>query len=44
MTRNGFIVCNDKFVKIRDDQGPVNFMGTKVRYREDDLKRAIDQK
>ena len=44
MTRNGFIVCNDKFVKIRDDQGLVNFIGPKNRYREDDLKRAIDQK
>ena len=44
MTRIGFIVCNDKFVKIRDDQGLVNFIGPKNRYREDDLKRAIDQK
>jgi hypothetical protein len=44
MTRNGFILCNDKFVKIRDEQGLVNFMASKQKYCEEDLKRAISQR
>lgn len=27
MTKNGFIICNDNFVKVRDDQGLVNYIG-----------------
>ena len=42
MTRNGFIVCNEKFVKIRDELGLVNFIGPQTKYREDDLKKAIE--
>jgi hypothetical protein len=44
MTRNGFVICNEKFVKVRDDHGLVNLNGNKVKYREEDLKRAIDQR
>lgn len=44
MTRNGFVICNEKFVKIRDDHGLVNLNGNKVKYREDDIKRAIEQR
>jgi|LauGreDrversion4_2_1035121.scaffolds.fasta_scaffold70009_2 hypothetical protein len=44
MTRNGFIVCNEKFVKVRDDEGLVNFIGPKSKYNEDDLKKAIESK
>ena len=38
------MICNEKFVKIRDDHGLVNLNGNKVKYREEDLKRAIDQR
>jgi hypothetical protein len=42
MTRNGYVISNQKFVKIRDENGFVNLNGGKVRqYREEDLKRAI---
>lgn len=43
MTRNGFIVCNDKYVKVRDEQGLVNLLGPKIKYNQDDLRRAIEQ-
>jgi len=45
MTRNGFVICNEKFVKVRDDHGLVNLNGNKAgHYREEDLRRAIDQR
>ena len=44
MTRNGFVICNEKFVKVRDENGLVNLNGNKVKYREEDLKRAIEQR
>ncbi len=46
MTRSGYIVGNDKFVKIRDSHGLVNYNGgsSKVRYREEDIKRAIEKR
>jgi len=25
LTKTGFLVCNDKYIKVQDDMGPVNF-------------------
>lgn len=44
MTRGGFIVSNERFVKIRDEHGLVNLLGSRTKYREDDLRRAIEQR
>ena len=44
MTRNGFILCNDKYVKVRDEHGLVNFIGAAIKYSEEDLRRAIEHK
>jgi hypothetical protein len=44
MTRGGFIVSNEKFVKIRDEHGLVNHLGSRTKYREEDLRRAIEQR
>lgn len=41
MTKNGLIVCNNKFVKIRDDIGYVNYIGKEIKFKEDDLLKAI---
>ena len=43
MTRNGFIVCNDKFVKVRDEHGMlVNFIGQDVKFNQEDLRKAFE--
>ncbi len=34
MTKSGFIVSNDKFIKIKDEEGVVNFVGQNVMFRE----------
>jgi len=45
MTRNGYVISNQKFVKIRDENGFVNLNGSKVKqYREEDLKKAIAER
>jgi hypothetical protein len=45
MTRNGFIVSNEKFVKVRDEHGLVNHYPSKQGvYRPDDLMRALTQR
>lgn len=43
MTKSGFIVCNDKFVKIKDENGTVNLVGDLVKFREIDIKRAVEE-
>lgn len=43
MSRNGFIVANNKYVKIRDEKGLVNFNGPQSKFNQNDLKRAIEQ-
>jgi hypothetical protein len=43
MTKSGFVVCNDKFIRIKDDQGTINFVPTMVRFREEEVKRAVEQ-
>jgi len=30
MSKNGFVICNDNFVKIKDDLGIVNLNGENV--------------
>lgn len=42
MTRNGFIVANNTFVKIRDELGMVNYTPN-ASFKEDDLKKAINE-
>jgi len=42
MTRSGFVVSNERFVKVRDEQGLINLMGNRARYCEEDLQRQID--
>jgi len=37
LTKNGFIVCNEKYVKLKDEQGFVNYFGKLVNYKEQDL-------
>jgi hypothetical protein len=44
ITRNGFIVCNEKYVRIKDDDGYINYFGESIKYREEDLKNAIIEK
>lgn len=41
---NGFIVCNDKYVKIKDELGFVNYFGKQIKYKEEDLSNAIRDK
>jgi hypothetical protein len=41
MTRNGYVVCNQKFVKVRDEKGLVNYNGRTTEYNLDELKRDI---
>lgn len=41
MTRSGFIVSNEKFVKVRDEIGLINLMGSRAKYSEEDLQRQI---
>lgn len=43
MTRTGFIIANDKFVRYRDDQGLINLLGSKtLNYRTEDIQRAME--
>lgn len=44
MTRNGYVVANEKFVKVRDEHGLVNYNGGGRGYKQEDLKRAIDKR
>lgn len=30
MTKTGFVVCNDKYIKVTDERGPVNYFGNKI--------------
>lgn len=39
---NGFVICDDKFVKIRDEHGYVNYYGDLVQHQEVDLKNSIE--
>lgn len=42
MTRHGFIVSNDKFVRYRDDQGLINLLGSKtLNYTQEAIQRAM---
>ena len=41
MTKNGFIVCNDKFVKVRDEQGLVNYIGQQIKFKADEIRKAL---
>lgn len=43
LTKNGFIVCNKKYVKVRDEQGFVNYFGKNIKYKEEELKKAIKE-
>jgi hypothetical protein len=42
MTKTGFVVCNEKYVKIKDDMGYVNYM-SKVQYKGLELKKALEE-
>ncbi|CDW85013.1 UNKNOWN [Stylonychia lemnae] len=41
MTKSGFVVCNDNFVKIKDDSGMVNYNGNgeQNKFQEEDVQR-----
>jgi hypothetical protein len=42
MTRHGFIVSNDKFVRYRDEQGLINLLGSKtLNYTQEALQRVM---
>ena len=28
LTKTGYLICNDKYIKMQDDQGPVNYFPT----------------
>ena len=34
-------MSNEKFVKIRDENGLINLMGSRAKYSEEDLQRQI---
>jgi hypothetical protein len=44
MTRTGFIISNDKFVRYRDDLGLINLLGSKSLsyHRPEDIQRAME--
>ena len=42
LINNGFVICDEKFVKIRDEQGFVNFYGEFASQHEMDLKNNIE--
>jgi hypothetical protein len=44
VTKNGFIVCNDQYVKIKDEAGYVNYFGNMIKFKEEDLKKVISEK
>ena len=41
MTAQGFVVSNDKFVKLRDELGTVNLAGNEARFKEADIRAAV---
>jgi len=41
MTSFGFVVSNDKFVRIRDELGTVNLAGDEACFREEEIKIAV---
>jgi hypothetical protein len=45
MTRGGFVVSNEAFVKIRDEHGLVNLLGSRAKYRGPaDIQQALDSR
>ena len=44
MTKSGFIVCNDKFVKIRDELGLVNYIGEQNNFNEEEIQDMVNSK
>jgi hypothetical protein len=44
LTKNGFLVCNDRYIKVRDEKGFVNYFGKLINYKESDLQRCLKDK
>lgn len=34
LTSTGFLICNERYIKIEDDKGPVNLFGSKVKFQQ----------
>ena len=40
LTNNGFVIGNGKYVKIKDEKGFINYFGSSIKWREDEIRKA----
>ena len=41
LTKIGFLVCNGKYIKVRDEKGLVNYFGNMIQYKQEDINTAL---
>lgn len=38
------MIGNDKYIKIRDEKGVINFFGNSIKFREEEIKKSVKEK